>query len=257
MGPIHLINFLLSGIPRSPPALPPYPHQTAWPPQASSWACQMGPIHFINFLLSGIPRSPPALPPYPHQTAWPPQASSCIHGLAKWAPFISLFFCCLGYHVLHPLFPPILTRRPGLRKRAHASMGLPNGPHSFHYFFAVWDTTFSTRSSPLSSPDGLASASELMHPWACQMGPIHFINFLLSGIPRSPPALPPILTRRPCLRKRAHGLAKWAPFISLIFCCLGYHVLHPLFPPILTRRPGLRKRAHASMGLPNGPHSFH
>ena len=24
-----------------------------------------------------------------------------------------------SYHVLRPLFPPILTRRPGLRKRAH------------------------------------------------------------------------------------------------------------------------------------------
>ena len=37
-----------------------------------------------------IPRSPPALPPYPHQTAWPPQASSSIYPtLKRWQAMYS------------------------------------------------------------------------------------------------------------------------------------------------------------------------
>jgi len=40
-------------------------------------------IIIINNELQLIPRSQSALPPYPHQTAWPPQASSSIHPTLK------------------------------------------------------------------------------------------------------------------------------------------------------------------------------
>src|SRR6218665_3424205 len=65
---------------------------------------------------------------------------------------------------------------------------------------------------------GPMSITKLSPNWACQMGPIHFINFLLSGmIPRFPPRMSRI------------AYARWAIMVTRVSAssstAIGSHVL--------------------------------